>query len=94
MILLTTVLMTGESKLNIGTDKLGITIVLITVAIVAVAAALSFRLLPTQTFAEGSLPTELLQFLWQFRPWDMLILLVVFTSAMVVVVNLFSKESQ
>ena len=94
VILLTTVLMTGESKLNIGTNRLGMAIVLITAAIVSVAAAISFRLLPTQTFAEGSLPAELLQFLWQFRPWDMLILLVVFTSAMVVVVNLFSRESQ
>jgi hypothetical protein len=37
-------------------------------------------------------PSNLLQFVWEYRPWDLLILLVIFASAMVVVTNLFSKE--
>lgn len=94
VMLLTTVLMTGESTLKIGTNKLDIAIVLIAVAVVALASTLSLRVLTAQSTSGSNLTAELLQFLWQFRPWDMLILLVVFTSAMVVVVNLFSRESQ
>lgn len=93
VMLLTAILMTGESDLKIGAGRLVFTIIGATVAVVAIATTILLVQIPGNV---GSIipNVELFQFVWEFRPWDMLILLVIFTSAMVVVVNLFSKENQ
>jgi NADH:ubiquinone oxidoreductase subunit 6 (subunit J) len=97
VMLLTAILMIGESKLDIGASKLKLVVVGIAIVIASFATALVLeRGLPlSSSSATGGTifsPSDLLQFIWQFRPWDLLILLIIFASAMVVVTNLFSKE--
>jgi hypothetical protein len=97
VMLLTAILMIGESRLDIGASKLKLVIVGTAIVIVSFATALALeRGLPpgsgSATGVSTFSPSDLLQFIWQFRPWDLLILLIIFASAMVVVTNLFSKE--
>jgi len=93
VLLLTAILMVGESKLEINASR-GAVVVLGGVLVVAAAAA--YKLLTALPGGPSPLPsipsTALLQFIWLDRPWDLLILLMVFASSMIVVVNLFSKE--
>lgn len=94
VLFLTVILMTGESKLDIGATRL--TIVAVAGALVLVALALTQV---SSGFAGSSLSeysdvsSETFQFLWALRPWDLLILVTVFASAMVTVANLFSRET-
>lgn len=95
VMLLTTVLMTGESKLQVGATKAKVALVGSTITVASIA---SFTILSGLTIGlpqtSFQTVTNLFQFVWEFRPWDLLILLIVFTSAMVVVVNLFSRDIQ
>jgi hypothetical protein len=36
---------------------------------------------------------DMMSFIWQYNPWDLLILVMVFGSAMLGVTNLLSRES-
>jgi NADH:ubiquinone oxidoreductase subunit 6 (subunit J) len=97
VMLLTAILMIGESKLDIGASKLKLVVVGISIVTVSFATALILeRGLPFSSSSATGVttfsPSDLLQFVWEFRPWDLLILLIIFASAMVVVTNLFSKE--
>ena len=94
VLFLTVILLTGESKLDIGATRLTIAavagaLVLVILALTQIAPGLVG--LPPSSYSDVSLPT--FSFLWQFRPWDLLILVTVFASAMVTVANLFSRES-
>jgi NADH:ubiquinone oxidoreductase subunit 6 (subunit J) len=94
VLFLTVILMTGESKLDIGATRLGIMVVvgalvLVILALTQVAPGL-VGLSPSE-YTDVSLTT--FSFLWKFRPWDLLILVTVFASAMVTVANLFSRET-
>ncbi len=93
VLVLTAILMTGESKLDIGASKTRAIILGMSIAIVAVSTFTILTGLPSVPSPSTLSPSDLFQFVWQFRPWDLLILLVVFGSAMVVVTNLFSKET-
>ncbi len=97
VLLLTAVLMTGESKLDIGASKLKLTLVLPAVVVASITSLFVLEKgLPlvssSTTGGPPFTPSDLLQFVWEFRPWDLLILLMIFASAMIVVTNLFSKE--
>jgi len=94
VLFLTVILMTGESKLDIGATRLIILVVvgalvLVILALTQVSPGL-IGLSPSE-YTDVSLTT--FSFLWQFRPWDLLILVTVFASAMVTVANLFSRET-
>ncbi|MDA4125043.1 MAG: hypothetical protein OK438_06305 [Thaumarchaeota archaeon] len=94
VLLLTVILMTGESKLNLGARKTAVALsagvlVLAAVALLAVTSTLASNL--AQEYQDVSL--QMFGFLWDFRPWDLLIVITVFTAAMVTVVNLFSGEN-
>ncbi len=94
VLFLTVILMTGESKLDIGATRLTIAVVagalvLVILALTQVSPGL-VGLSPSE-YTDVSLAT--FSFLWQFRPWDLLILVTVFASAMVTVANLFSRET-
>ena len=94
VLFLTVILMTGESKLDIGATRLTIAavvgaLVLVILALTQVSPGL-VGLSPSE-YTDVSLTT--FSFLWQFRPWDLLILVTVFASAMVTVANLFSRET-
>lgn len=94
VMLLTVVLMTGESKLIVGKRELAMILVVISVPVVGVAAYEVLQGLP-QTSSQPTIPgiTTLFQFIWQFRSWDLLILIMVFAASMVSVVNLLSSPS-
>ncbi len=94
VLLLTVILMTGESKLDIGAGKLSVGLVALTIA-VAVASVYALTSGWTGSLG-GSFPDisqQVMVFAWQFRPWDLLILITVFASAMLGVTNLLSRES-
>jgi NADH:ubiquinone oxidoreductase subunit 6 (subunit J) len=95
VMLLTVILMTGDSKLEIGRRAFALVLVVISVPIVAAASYESLTGLPsgaTQPSIAGI--SSLFQFVWQFRPWDLLILIMVFAASMIAVVNLLSSSSK
>jgi len=83
-------LMTGETDLGIGKRSLAALLSAVTILIVG---ASFYSLDSTLTSGVAEAPTmSILQFVWVFRPWDLLILVIIFAGAMTVVVNLLSKE--
>jgi hypothetical protein len=94
VMLLTVVLMTGESKLDIGNRTLAALLATVTILIVA---ASSYSLFSGASPVPQSTPQPnmgILAFIWMFRPWDLLILVIIFAVAMIAVVNLLSKEER
>jgi hypothetical protein len=90
VMLLTVVLMTGQTDVNIGKRSLALTIAAITILVVGAASYSLFSVVPG-----GAPPTQtmnILAFVWTLRPWDLLILVIVFSGAMTAVINLLSKE--
>ena len=95
VMLLSTVLMTRESKLDVGGSKAKLALVVSMLAGVVFAV---FEITSKITTGVGASPDSynspnLLDFVWTFRPWDLLVLLIVFSSSTVVVANLFSREN-
>lgn len=90
---LTVILLTGEPKLGLGA-KGRWTAAGAGVAVAAMGAFLLFSgggpLAPSTSYEDISL--QLLAFIWQYRPWDLLILVMAFASAMVTITNLLSRE--
>jgi NADH:ubiquinone oxidoreductase subunit 6 (subunit J) len=90
---LTVVLLTGESKLSLGARR---TWVVVGAGAVAVVAAAFLILAGTAGGAVVTYPDislEVLTFLWGYRPWDLLILIMAFASAMITITNLLSRET-
>jgi len=93
VLLLTAILMVGEPKLDMNASLGAIATLSAVIVVVALAAYRLLGSVPTNVGPTTAYPaTALLQFVWLFRPWDLLILLMVFASATIVVVNLFSQE--
>ena len=90
VMLLTVVLMTGQTELNIGKESLALTVSTVTILVVGAATYLLFSPLPSS--AQPAQTLNILAFIWTLRPWDVLILAIVFAGAMTGVVNLLSKE--
>jgi len=90
VMLLTVVLMTGETDLTIGKRPLAALLSAVTVLVVGAAAYSLFSTIPTGVAPAPT--TSILEFVWTFRPWDLLILVIIFAGAMTAVVNLLSKE--
>lgn len=96
VMLLTVVLITGEDSVGLGSmsrSKLFLFLIAVMIPVIGtfvlLAASPAFGLVQSP-----SIPTsDLFGFIWTFRPWDMIILVMVFSSALVAVVNLLSKES-
>ena len=95
VMLLTVVLMTGEDKVGLGlSSQARISTFVLAVAIPAIGALsfLASSAIFNSTASSTSLPSDLFAFIWTYRPWDMLILIMVFAAALITVVNLLSKE--
>jgi hypothetical protein len=91
VLLLSVVLITGESNLNLGARTVALG------AIPLAAAIGGISLLTVFSGQSGGLATSdsslaVLNFLWTLRPWDLLILIVVFAGAMVSIVSLLGRE--
>lgn len=93
VMLLTSMLMIGESSLDIGVKKLEGLVIGCVAVLGAVGSYVLFAHVPTSGTQEALQPFSVLQFVWQFRPWDLLILIMIFASSMIAVANLFSGES-
>jgi hypothetical protein len=91
VLLLSVVLITGESNLNLGAKRLAILTVPLAAAVGGVALLAVFN---GQAGGLSSSDSSLavLGFLWTLRPWDLLILMVVFAGAMVAIVSLLGGE--
>jgi hypothetical protein len=91
VLLLSVVLITGESKLDLGARKLALGAVPLIALVGALAAATVF---PGQGGGQGTADASLqvLAFVWTLRPWDLLILVTVFGAAMVSVISLLGGE--
>lgn len=95
VLLLTVVLMTGESKLIIGSRQLALILIAVSIPVLAAASYELLQGLP-QAVTQEPIPgvSSLFQFVWRFRPWDLLILIMVFATSMVSVVNLLSSPTR
>jgi len=92
VILLTTVVITGEANLTIGEPKRYIFIIII---VSLLASVLGIQLSEIIEPAIELVPTgELLGFVWTYRPWDLLILIIILAASMVTVLNLLSRTRE
>ncbi len=90
VIFLAVILMTGQSDLDIGRRRL---LLLVSTVTILVVAAASYQLFSGSLTGSGQLQAgDLLSFIWTYRPWDLLILVVVFACAMIAIANLLSRE--
>ncbi|MDG7011090.1 MAG: hypothetical protein JRN57_03120 [Nitrososphaerota archaeon] len=91
VLLLSVVLITGESKLDLGARKLAVAAVPLVALTVGLAAAIVFS---GQGGGQGTpdLSLAVLTFLWSSRPWDLLILVTVFGAAMLSIITLLGGE--
>ena len=90
VMLLTVVLMTGQTELDIGKRPLAVLLGTVTILVVAAASYSLFSTVPNGV--QQAQPMDILSFVWTYRPWDLLILVIIFSGAMTAVVNLLSKE--
>jgi NADH:ubiquinone oxidoreductase subunit 6 (subunit J) len=90
VMLLTVVLMTGQTDLNIGKRSLALSLAAVTILVVGAASYSLFSAAPSGVQSEQGM--NILAFIWTFRPWDLLILVIVFAGAMTAVINLLSRE--
>jgi hypothetical protein len=90
VMLLTVVLMTGQTDLSIGKRSLALPIAAVTILVVAAASYSLFSTVPVGV--QQGQGMNILSFVWTMRPWDLLILVIVFSAAMTGVINLLSKE--
>jgi NADH:ubiquinone oxidoreductase subunit 6 (subunit J) len=94
VLMLTVILLTGESTLNLGARKGVLVLAVPLLLFVAVALLLVTGLGgPENPNSYQDISSGVLLFVWQQRPWDLLILVMAFASAMVTITNLFSRES-
>ncbi|HYA56042.1 MAG TPA: hypothetical protein VED22_04505 [Nitrososphaerales archaeon] len=91
VLLLSVVLITGESKLDLGARKLAVGAIPLAAAIGGITLVVVFTG-QAGGIASSDSSLAVLSFLWTLRPWDMLILIVVFAAAMVAIVSLLGKE--
>lgn len=95
VLLLTVILMTGESNLAIGGRRVALVLAVVT-ALVAIASFLALSSGAAESTSEPAqdISVQVLGFIWSYRPWDLLALIMVFASSMVAVVSLLSRERQ
>ncbi len=94
VMLLTVILMTGQSELLVGSRRVALLLSLVIIPTIGYATFDIVRGMPNSG-AQPAIPgiSTLFQFIWEFRPWDLLILVMVFASSMIIVVNLLSRKS-
>lgn len=95
VLILSVVLMTGESSIGTATRRTQLAVIAVGALVVAVAAYAVFAAAPGGSpSSAGDISLQLLTFIWQFRPWDLLILVMVFAASMLSVTNLLSEEGE
>lgn len=90
VLLLSVVLMTGESKLEFGARRSGLALAGIAIFLGVFSVSTLFP--GTAGPAPGDSSLSVITFAWTLRPWDLLILVVVFASAMVSIAGLLGRD--
>jgi hypothetical protein len=90
VLLLAVILITGESKLDIGARWLALGLSALTIVVGVASFSDLFSGGSPSNISDVSL--NVLNFAWQSRPWDLLILVVVLSGAMVGVVHLLGGD--
>ncbi|MFI5404837.1 MAG: hypothetical protein ACHQYR_03825 [Candidatus Gagatemarchaeaceae archaeon] len=91
VLLLTVILITGESALPLGAKRAGLALVP-SAAIVGAVSLYSIFQGQGASVAATDVSLAVMSFAWSVRPWDLLVLVVVFAAAMIGVVNLLGRE--
>lgn len=92
VMLLVTIVITGEANLSIGNIK---NYVLIIIFIIALSVFLGLNIARELRASSGiPLNGELLEFVWTYRPWDLLILIIILAASMVTALNLLSRTRE
>ncbi|MEM3185681.1 MAG: hypothetical protein QXQ39_03235 [Conexivisphaerales archaeon] len=91
VMLLSVILITGQSDLSLNSGNLIKIVGGILIAFTALASVFVFSSSGNVSVFPQDISLQLLSFLWQFRPWDLLIIIMLFMSSMLVLANLFSK---
>lgn len=91
VLLLSVVLITGKSKLGLGARKAALSAV---PAAALVGGVSVLALFPGQAGGGGASDSSIavIDFLWTLRPWDLLILTLVFAGAMVGIISLLGGD--
>ena len=92
VLLLSVVLITGESKLDLGARKFALAAVPLMAAVSGISVLVVFSG-QAGGFAVSDSSLAVLNFLWTLRPWDLLILIVVFGAAMIGIVSLLGRDN-
>ncbi len=93
VLLLTVILMTGESNLAMGSRRLALLLTGVSaVVVLASISSLTSGASSTAPVPAQDISLQVLAFVWSYRPWDLLVLIMVFASSMVAVVSLLSRE--
>jgi len=92
VLLLATIVITGEANLSVGDIKKYVFTIILVIAIASFLGLNIARALkvPTGILVKG----ELLEFIWTYRPWDLLILIIILAASMVTVLNLLSRTRE
>jgi NADH:ubiquinone oxidoreductase subunit 6 (subunit J) len=90
---LAVILLTGESKLSFGASRLGLAAGAGAVVFAGGAVAILGGLGGASPTSYSDVSSLMFAFLWEYRPWDLLILVMAFASAMITITNLLSRET-
>jgi NADH:ubiquinone oxidoreductase subunit 6 (subunit J) len=92
VMLLVTIVITGEASLSIGDIKNYVLVIIFTLPI---SVFLGLNIARELRAPSGMIPSEeLLEFVWTYRPWDLLILIIILAASMVTALNLLSRRSE
>lgn len=92
VMLLTAIVITGEANIAIGEPKKYIFIVIPILILAGILGVqISERIRPAIELTSTS---DLFEFVWTYRPWDLLILIIILAASMVTVVNLLSRAGE
>jgi NADH:ubiquinone oxidoreductase subunit 6 (subunit J) len=93
VLLLTVILITGEAALDIGARGLALLLAPLT-ALIGVASLYALGTSGSGVPSTADTSLSVFAFAWTQRPWDLLILMVVFAAAMVAVVNMLGGDER
>lgn len=92
VMLLATIVITGEADLRIGRKK---NYIISAILIIIMASLIGIYISNKISVIKNIGPKgELLEFIWTYRPWDLLVLVVILAASIVTVLNLLSRRRE
>ncbi len=92
VMLLATIVITGEADLRIDGKK---NYIISAILIIIITSLIGIYISNRISIIENSGPRgELLEFIWNYRPWDLLVMIIILAASMVTVLNLLSRRGE